>query len=215
MAIVPRGFDDTRRRWALPVLAIPPCARFVPLECSDGTKPTKAIARGAVRKATRVAELGGDGQRRQIVDAAEAPQALRRAPAAARGRAGRGDLFDGPEAGDGLLDGPQIGAVRLLERGERPGLGPQPGVVPLGPRLLRGREPPAMAERIWRAGAGAQQVRANVFAAAQEIARRFFLLGRNVNGGQRTGAMEHRELAGVAAIVLTDRRPVAESGRGR
>ena len=49
---------------------------------------------------------------------------------------------------------------------------------------------------------GAQQIGANVFAAAQQIAGGFFLLGRNVNGGQRAGAIQDRELAGVAPIRL-------------
>ena len=48
----------------------------------------------------------------------------------------------------------------------------------------------------------AQQIGANVFATPQEIAGGFFLLGRNVNRGQRAGAIEDRELAGIAAIGL-------------
>jgi hypothetical protein len=46
----------------------------------------------------------------------------------------------------------------------------------------------------------AQEISADVFAAAQEIARRFFLLGGNVNGRERAGAIQHRELAGIAAV---------------
>jgi hypothetical protein len=34
----------------LPVLVIPPRAFLVPLECSDGIKPTNAMRRGAVAK---------------------------------------------------------------------------------------------------------------------------------------------------------------------
>jgi hypothetical protein len=47
---------------------------------------------------------------------------------------------------------------------------------------------------------GAEQVGADVLAAAKEIARGFFLLGRNVNGRQGPGAGEDRELPGIAAI---------------
>ena len=46
----------------------------------------------------------------------------------------------------------------------------------------------------------AQQIGADVFATAQEIARGFFLLGRNVNRGEGAGAIEDGELAGIAAI---------------
>ena len=45
-----------------------------------------------------------------------------------------------------------------------------------------------------------EQVGADVFAAAQQIARRFFLLGRDVDGGERAGAIEERELRRIAAI---------------
>ena len=56
--------------------------------------------------------------------------------------------------------------------------------------------------------AGAQQIGANVFATAQQIARGFFLLRRNVNGRQGAGAIEHRQLAGVAPIRFD---PIARS----
>ena len=46
----------------------------------------------------------------------------------------------------------------------------------------------------------AQQIGADVLATAQQIPRGLLLLGRNVNGGQRAGAIQHRELAGIAAI---------------
>ena len=47
-----------------------------------------------------------------------------------------------------------------------------------------------------------QQVGAGIFATAQEIARGFLLLGRNVNRGEGTGAVQDGELAGIAAISL-------------
>ena len=42
--------------------------------------------------------------------------------------------------------------------------------------------------------------RRGFFAATQQIAGGFFLLAGNVDGGQRPGAVQHGELAGVAAI---------------
>ena len=57
--------------------------------------------------------------------------------------------------------------------------------------------------------AGAQQIGADVFATAQQIAGGFLLLGRNVDGRQRPGAVQHRELAGVAAVRFD---PIARAG---
>jgi len=46
-----------------------------------------------------------------------------------------------------------------------------------------------------------EQVDANVFAAAQQIAGGFFLLGRNVNRRERSGAIEDGELPGIALVA--------------
>ena len=48
----------------------------------------------------------------------------------------------------------------------------------------------------------AQQVRADVFATSQQIARGFFLLGGNVNRRQGAGAKENRELPRIPPIRL-------------
>jgi hypothetical protein len=45
--------------------------------------------------------------------------------------------------------------------------------------------------------ASPQQIGADVFTTPQEIACGFFVLGRNMNGGQGTGAKEHRQLTGI------------------
>jgi hypothetical protein len=61
-------------------------------------------------------------------------------------------------------------------------LGLQPLAVPLGPRFFRGGEPPAVSqEEVGQAMASPEEVGADVFATAHEIAHRFFLLRRNVN----------------------------------
>ena len=105
----------------------------------------------------------------------------------------------------------------LLERGQRPGLGAEPGVVALGPRLLGRGEAAAVAEQEFReAMSGAQEIGADVLPTAEQVAGRFFLLGRNVNGRERAGAVEHRELTGIAAVRFDAiARRGAESGRAR
>jgi hypothetical protein len=55
-------------------------------------------------------------------------------------------------------------------------------------------------EKFREAVPGAEEIGANVFATAQQIAGGFFLLGRDVNRGERAGAIQDRELAGIAAI---------------
>jgi hypothetical protein len=45
----------------------------------------------------------------------------------------------------------------------------------------------------------AEEVGSAVFATAHRIGGRFFLLGRNLNGRERTDAIEHGELACVTA----------------
>ena len=105
------------------------------------------------------------------------------------------------EAGDGFVDGADVGAVGLLERSERPSLRLQPGGVTFGPRLFGEREAAAVPEEEFReAVSGAQQIDGDVFATTEQIARGFFLLGRNVDGGERTRAVEDGELGGIAAI---------------
>ncbi len=91
----------------------------------------------------------------------------------------------------------------LVERGDRPGLRAQPDLVALRPRFLGAREATAVTEEEFREPVpGAEEIGPNVFATAEEIAGGFFLLGRNVNRRQGAGAIEHGEVAGIAAIGL-------------
>jgi hypothetical protein len=57
---------------------------------------------------------------------------------------------------------------------------------------------------------GAQQIGANIFTAAQQIARGFFLLAGNVDHDQRPSAVEDGELAGISPIGFD---PVASAPR--
>jgi hypothetical protein len=187
----------------LPVLVIAPRAFLVPLECSEGIRPTKAISRGAVAKRRGFAELGGDGQGGQIVDAAETAKALDAWPQRLEIKERPQVLLDGLEPRDRFIDGAEVGPMRLIKRRQRPRLGAQPGIVPFRPCLLRGGEAAPVAEQEFRESmAGAQQIGANVFATPQKIAGGFFLLGGNVNRGQRAGAEEDRQVSGIPAIRL-------------
>ena len=77
-------------------------------------------------------------------------------------------LLDRAQAGDRFFHRPQIGPVRLIQRREGPRLLAQPRLVTLGPRLFRARESAAMPqEELRQAMARAQQIRSDIFAAAQ------------------------------------------------
>ena len=58
----------------------------------------------------------------------------------------------------------------------------------------------------------AEQIRADVLATAQQIAGGFFLVGRDVNRGQRAGAIQDRELRRIAAVRLD---PIARAARNQ
>jgi hypothetical protein len=47
---------------------------------------------------------------------------------------------------------------------------------------------------------GPEEIDTDVFPAAQQIASSFFLLGGDVNGGERPGAIQDGELPGIASI---------------
>jgi hypothetical protein len=77
----------------------------------------------------------------------------------------------------------------------------QPGGVTCRPRLFREREAAAVTEQEFRqAMAGTQEIDANVFAAAEQIARGLLLFGRNVDRSERVRAVEDRQLGRIATI---------------
>ena len=89
----------------------------------------------------------------------------------------------------------------LGQRGMTPVLGAQPGLMPRGPGGFRGHEATAVAQqKLGQPVSRAQQVGPNIFATAEQITRRFFVLGRNVNRRQGAGATEHGELCRIASI---------------
>ena len=70
-------------------------------------------------------------------------------------------------------------------------------------------------EKFGEAVARPEQIDADVLAAAEEIAGRFFLLGRNVDGRQGAGAIEDRELRGIAAVGFDASAGSTRNQRGR
>jgi hypothetical protein len=93
--------------------------------------------------------------------------------------------------------------MRLVEGGDRPRLRPQPDVVTLGPGLLGGGEAATVPQEEFRQPmSGPKQVGTDVFAAAQQIASRFFVFGGDVDRRQGASAIQDGELARIAPIGL-------------
>jgi hypothetical protein len=152
----------------LPVLVIAPRARFAPLECSDGTRRTKAIVRGAEPK--RRASPSSAAMVRAVRSSipAETPEVFDAGPERLERQQVAEIVFDGAEASHGLVHRAKIGAVRLIERRQRPDLCAEPRVVPVRPGFFRRREPAAMPKQEFRQPMpGPQQISANIFAAPQ------------------------------------------------
>ena len=127
-----------------------PWTRLVPLEYSAGINPRNAMTLGGGGKAARVPEFGGDRQRRQIVDAAEAAEAFD--PGAERLEA---ETFPELEVHrlqwrDSFSDGAHLGTVRRGERGPIPALRLEPLGVPFRPASLREEESPPVSEQEMR-----------------------------------------------------------------
>ena len=92
------------------------------------------------REPSGITQFGGDRQRGEIVNAAEAAETF---DASAEGLDGEEVTelgIDGVESPDGLIDRPHVRAMGLLERGDRPALRLPPGGMACGPRLLRPAE---------------------------------------------------------------------------
>ena len=108
------------------MLVIAPCARLVPLECSEGTDADvrDEVRRG--RNAPRVAELGGDRQCGEVVDAAKASAAHHAGAQGLEIQHGATILLDDGEPSPGFIDGSHIRRVRLIERGQQPLLPAEP-----------------------------------------------------------------------------------------
>src|SRR5688572_9527775 len=69
------------------------------------------------------------------------------------------------------------------------------------PRAFGGGEASSVAEeKVRQPMPGAEEIGADILAAAQQIARGFFLIARNVNRGERAGAVEDGELARIATV---------------
>jgi len=117
-------------------------------------------------ESSRVAELGGNRERRQIVDAPEATESLNPLVQRLEREQRTKIVLHVTQAALDLIDGAEVRTMRLIEGGERPCLRPQPGVVPSRPCLLRPGEAATVAQQKLRQPvACAQQIGANVCAA--------------------------------------------------
>src|SRR5437763_3396748 len=143
MPVVPRGFDEDAPQMAVARFRDAALRTFGATRVLGGHEADKRHGAGGGRKAPWVAELGGDGERGQVVDAAEAAQPLYTRTERFEIEQGAEILFNGAKARDGFLDGAQIRAVGLIEGGDRPRLCAKPHVVALGPGPFGPGEPTA------------------------------------------------------------------------
>ena len=118
------------------------------------------------------------------------------------------------EAHLGLLDGEQSGVQGALQFRHLEPLGPEPrpvGLPPVGAGAIDAAMPE---EELDEPMAPANDVLANIVAAAQQVAHRFLRLVGHVDRGQLARAVEADELGRVAAIRL-DPLPRAARGESR
>ena len=82
--------------------------------------------------------------------------------------------LDGAEAGDGFVHPAEVRAVRLVERGQGPRLGAQPGLMTLRPCFLgRGEAATVTEQEFGEAVPGAQEIGADVFYSLDQNSRAF------------------------------------------
>ena len=168
-------------------------------------------------EAARITEFGGDRQRREIIDAAETAQPLDARPQRLEVEQAAQIVFDRAEPRDGFVDRAQIGPCVCSSAGSGHVCARSQASCRLDHAFLVAGEAAAVAEEKFReAMPRAEEIGADVLTTAQQIAGRFLLLGRDVDGRQRARAIQDRELAGIAAIRLDAiARRGAESRRAR
>ena len=207
MAVVPGRFDHDPAEMGIPRFGDPAAARLAPLECSTGRAPRRPSRCGG-RKAARIAQLGGDGQavrlsmprkqrrrRARVAIGSSVRQACRSvSTAASRARASS--------------TARRYAAWVCCSARQRPPLRAQPRVVRAGPCLFGAGEATAVPqEKLRQPMPRPKQIGANVLAAAQEVPHRFFLVGGNMDARERTRAIQHGQLDGIATIGLLIRSP--------
>ena len=126
MAILPGGFDEHAAQMRIARFGDRAARLFGATGVFGGDESGEGHQTGRSGKAARVAEFGGDGERGEIVDAAEAAQPFDAGPQGLDGEQVAQFEVDGVQAGDGLVDGADVGAMGVFEGGQRPALGLQP-----------------------------------------------------------------------------------------
>jgi len=149
MTIVPSRFDEHAAQMRIPDFGDRPANAFGAGGIFRRHEPHEAHQTGGGWESTWVAELGGDGQRGEIIDAAEAAQAFD----AGAERLEREKLpqfeIHRLQSRDSFIHGADVGAMRLFEGGQGPALDLQPLGVPLGPGAFgRGEAPPVSQEEV-------------------------------------------------------------------
>src|SRR5688572_4478995 len=203
MPVLPRGLDQYPPQMRIPRFRDSATGLFGPTGILRRDQAGKRHDAGGGGEAPGIAQFGGDGEGGEIVNAAEAAETFDAGAERLDGEEVPELGIDRVESPDGFIDRSHVRAMGLLERGDRPALRLQPGRMACGPRLLRpGKATAVTQEKLREPVPRAQQIRANIFATAQQIPRRLFLLAGNVNGGERASAVQHGELAGIASIRL-------------
>ena len=115
----------------------------------------------------------------------------------------------------GLLQGEYRGLERALQRRQVEPLLADPPPVSLAPVLAGETGTPVTGEELEHAMPPAEDVAANIVAAADEIAHGLLALVEDVDGGEFPGAKQAHELCGVAPVGLDPLARAARRQRGR
>lgn len=187
----------------LPVLVMEPWCRLLPLECSEGVRPVKAIYEPAEGKRKKSRGLGHDGHGGEGVQTAQSPQA----GDALCGGLREGELLDAPAQRGELGVTHEVGSQQMPVRFLGIGLGER---ARPGPDLKAVRPPvgtvrialPVAQEKAPQALPGDAPVGLDFFAHSDEVTRRLFSGARYPNARTLTGAEEAHQVAGVRAVGL-------------
>ena len=127
-----------------------------------GDEPDKRHDAWRRGEAAGVAEFRGNRQGGEVIDAPKTPQTFDARPQRLKDQQCPQILFDAAQSSDGLIDGAQVGAMRLVEGRDWPGLLAQPAVMALLRPSRSGS--PTMPEQHREPVARTQEIRVHVLA---------------------------------------------------
>lgn len=114
MAVMPGGFDEDAPHMGIAGLGNRAARLLGATRVFRGYEPDEAPEARRGRKAARVAEFGGDGEGREIVDATEAAQARDAGAQRLDGEQIAQLKIEGLKPRDAFVDGADVGTVGLL-----------------------------------------------------------------------------------------------------